>query len=446
MKILLNVGLGDFLGGFDMFLCSVYHSSFVFHISIEEEVAMAKSKGNNLKRAFFASVPLVLGLLLLLWFTNYSKSTDLQNVLQNLPKEITQSINSAASSQKQDNEILERFEKLTQDLLKKQDEQLKKFDRERKVLEKKIQSLRHPPVHATTREKLALVFEHGATKKFPAYIWQTWPYSDSDERMESTLRTYERNWGAKNPGFVHEIINDDTAAALVHYLYSSVPEVIEAYDALPSSFLRIDFFKYLILLARGGIYADMDTNPLQPIPNWIPENVSPKEIGLVVGIENDSRNPDWRSKYLRRLQFGDWIIQAKPGHPIIREIVAKITENTLKRKSDGELRMHLRNDMNIMGWTGSGVWTDVIFTYFNDYVQSGVLSKITWKDFHDLKVPKLVSDVLIFPQSSFNAPEKDKPKDGSEVKEVDEGNKALHFATHQGMKSWKAAPKVADGK
>lgn len=197
-----------------------------------------------------------------------------------------------------------------------------------------------------------------------------------------------------------------------------------AYDALPSSFLRIDFFKYLILLARGGIYADMDTNPLQPIPNWIPENVSPKEIGLVVGIENDSRNPDWRSKYLRRLQFGDWIIQAKPGHPIIREIVAKITENTLKRKSDGELRMHLRNDMNIMGWTGSGVWTDVIFTYFNDYVQSGVLSKITWKDFHDLKVPKLVSDVLIFPQSSFNAPEKDKPKDGSEVKEVDEGNKA----------------------
>lgn len=123
-----------------MFLCSVYHSSFVFHTSIEEEVAMAKSKGNNLKRAFFVSVPLVLGLLLLLWFTNYSKSTDLQNVLQNLPKEITQSINSAASSQKQDNEILERFEKLTQDLLKKQDEQLKKFDRERKVLEKKIQS------------------------------------------------------------------------------------------------------------------------------------------------------------------------------------------------------------------------------------------------------------------------------------------------------------------
>lgn len=396
---------------------------------------MAKARRVNWKRYVFGIIPVLVSVIFIWRFLTTSDSNNLQAILQNLPKEISQTLDSA-SSHKQDDAILEKFEKLTQELLKKQDEQLKTFERERKILEKRIQQLKQPPAHATLREKLAQVFEYGTTKRFPAFIWQTWPYSDLDERMDRTLQSYERSWGDKNPGFVHEIVNDDAVAALVHYLYSGVPEVIEAYDALPSPNLRADFFKYLILLARGGVYADIDTDPLQPVPNWIPENVHPKEIGLIIGIENDAHNPDWRSNYVRRLQFGNWIIQAKPGHPVMREIVAKVTEVTLQHKKDGDLRMNLRNDMNIMKWTGSGIWTDVIFTYFNDYVQSGVLSKITWKEFHDLKVPKLVGDVLVFPQSSFSAPEKD-------AKEGEGNNKALHFARHTHMRSWKQAPKVA---
>lgn len=396
---------------------------------------MAKARRVNWKRYVFGIIPVLVSVIFIWRFLTTSDSNNLQAILQNLPKEISQTLDSA-SSHKQDDAILEKFEKLTQELLKKQDEQLKTFERERKILEKRIQQLKQPPAHATLREKLAQVFEYGTTKRFPAFIWQTWPYSDLDERMDRTLQSYERSWGDKNPGFVHEIVNDDAVAALVHYLYSGVPEVIEAYDALPSPNLRADFFKYLILLARGGVYADIDTDPLQPVPNWIPENVHPKEIGLIIGIENDAHNPDWRSNYVRRLQFGNWIIQAKPGHPVMREIVAKVTEVTLQHKKDGDLRMNLRNDMNIMKWTGSGIWTDVIFTYFNDYVQSGVLSKITWKEFHDLKVPKLVGDVLVFPQSSFSAPEKD-------AKEGEGNNKALHFARHMHMRSWKQAPKVA---
>lgn len=387
--------------------------------------SMAGSKGINWKKAIFLTTPLICGLVFLLRFTMYSKSADLQTILQNLPVEINQN---------KDKKMLEMFEKLSQDLLKKQDDQLKQFERDHKILEKKIHELKRPAVHATLREKLALVFEYGTTKRFPAFIWQTWPYSDSDERLDPLLQTYERNWGSKNPGFVHEIANDDSATAYIHYFYALIPEVIEAYDSLPSSILKADFFKYLVLLARGGVYADMDTNPLQPVPNWIPENVSPKEIGLIVGIENDAQNPDWRSKYIRRLQFGNWIIQAKPGHPVIREIVARITQTTLQRKVDGELKTNLRNDLNIMAWTGSGIWTDVIFTYFNDYVQSGVFSKVTWKEFHNLDVPKLVGDVLVFPKSSFNAA----------ITPNDASNRALHFAMHDSMKTWKGAPKVAE--
>ncbi|CDO96001.1 unnamed protein product [Kluyveromyces dobzhanskii CBS 2104] len=396
---------------------------------------MAKGKRTNWKRIATIAIPLIFAVVVLFKvFNNSTSAADLQTLLQNLPKEITM-----GTSEQTDRIFMEKFEKFSQDMLKKQDEQARRFDRERKVLEKKIQELKQAPRHATLREKLAVVFEYGTTQRFPAFVWQSWPYSDDDSRLDPILKKNERSWGNKNPGFVHEMINDDTAAAFVHYFYASIPEVIEAYDSLPTPILKIDFFKYLILLARGGVFADVDTSLLQPVPNWIPENVSPKEIGLVVGIEHDSKAPDWRSTFLRRLQFGNWIIQAKPGHPVIREMIAKVTETTLERKYSDELHMNLRNDLTIMSWTGSGAWTDVIFTYFNDYVQSGVLDKITWKHFHNLKVPKLVGDVLVFPEVSFNTPSSDADSDSKPL--GSDSNKALHFATHSKMKSWKSQQK-----
>ncbi|SSD62218.1 related to Putative glycosyltransferase HOC1 [Saccharomycodes ludwigii] len=396
-------------------------------------VRVSKRGFNVRKFAIFIILPLVIFLFLIFRYATSGTPTDLQTLLQNLPKEIAQTINTAASKQEQDQELLQQFEKLTQELKRKNDEQMKHFDRQRTILEKKIHDLKQPPATASIREKLSWVYDYESTQKFPAFIWQTWPYSDADERLDENLRAYERSWGDKNPGFVHEIINDDTATALVQYFYNSIPEVVDTYNSLPSPMLKADFFKFLILFVRGGVFADMDSNPIQPVPNWIPENVFPREVGLVVGIEMDALKPDWKNKYLRRLQFGSYVIQCKPKHPIIREVIVKIVEITTSRKKEGDLKVNLRNDLNIMSWTGSGLFTDVIMTYFNDYVQSDIFYKVTWKDFHKLKVPKLIGDVLVFPQFSFNAPE---------IVDVEDPNKALYFVQHDGMKSWKAAPRV----
>lgn len=394
---------------------------------------MAKAKkGVLLKRWVLLAVPALVVLTVVVRFLNNSNASDLQKLLQNLPKEISQSINSAASNQKGDADLMEQFEALANDIKRKQEDQVKQFEKQRLKLEKQIQELKQIPEQATLREKLVFAFKYDTKKKFPAYIWQVKANFDSD--LED-IRDRERSWDDKNPGFVHEITNEDMCETLVRHFYSAVPEVIEAYAALPSTVLKVDYFKYLVLLARGGVFADMDTNPLQPVPNWIPEEIEPRKIGIIVGIEHDAESPDWRSRYVRRLQFGTWIIQAKPGHPIIREVVAKITEGTLQRKKDGELNINLRNDKNIMAWTGSGLWTDVIFTYFNDYMRSGILEKITWKEFHKLETPKLLSDVLVFPWFSFNAP--------TDARNDDPHN-PLYFTTHKGRKSWKAAPKVED--
>ncbi|CDR40203.1 CYFA0S04e05820g1_1 [Cyberlindnera fabianii] len=351
-------------------------------------------RSNGLKRILVIAASIIT-LLVVLYKLSPNKAPDLQEVLKQIPNENLLSMNT-----RKDEEIADKLESIAERLLKQQDERIAQLEEDRKHLEKKIQELRRPPADSTLREKLAFLFPYDQSRKFPAYIWQSWKYGLNDERFGEKFKEGETQWALKNPGFVHELFNDDTSHAIVHYLYVSIPEIVEAYESLPSIILKMDFFRYLILLARGGIYADVDTLPLQPVPNWIPENVSPNEVGMIIGIESDPDTPDWRKTYARRLQFCQWTIQAKPGHPILREIVSKITEKTLEKKKTGDLEV--KNNLDILEWTGAGIWTDVVFTYFNDYVQSGIFSKITWKDFTKLEVPKLVSDILVLPITSFS--------------------------------------------
>ncbi|CEP20598.1 HOC1 [Cyberlindnera jadinii] len=349
---------------------------------------------NPMKRLIVVVVSL-LTIVGVLYKLSKTSAPDLQEVLKQIPNE-----NMLGLSSNRENQLADRLEQIADRLVKQQDERISQLEADRKVLEKKIQELRRPPADSTLREKLAFLFPYDQSKKFPAYIWQSWKYGLNDDRFGEKFKEGEMQWAVKNPGFVHELFNDDTSHAIIHYLYVTIPEVIEAYEALPSIVLKMDFFRYLLLLARGGIYADVDTLPLQPVPNWIPENVSPNEIGMIIGIESDPDTPDWRKTYARRLQFCQWVIQAKPGHPILREVVAKITEITLQKKNNEELVVD--NNLDILEWTGAGIWTDVVFTYFNDYVQSGIFSKITWKDFTKLTVPKLMSDILVLPITSFS--------------------------------------------
>lgn len=385
-------------------------------------------EGVTLKRFLLFIVPTIGFLVLLFRFFNNSKAADLQKLLQNLPKEISQSINLAATHQKSDADLIQSFENLANDLKRKQEDQVRELERHRQELEKKLQEIKLSPEHATLREKLAYNFRYDERKKFPAYIWQISGVSGA--KQLKYLEDQERNWKDKNPGFVHEILTDEMMNALVRHYFSSVPDVINAYDTLPSKVLKVDFFKYLILLARGGVYADMDTDPLQPVPNWIPEGMDPGNIGLIVGVEHEAENPDWKSRYVRRLQLGTWIIQAKPGHPVIREVVANITETTLKRRDEGALNLNLRSDKNIMTWTGSAVWTDVIFSYLNDYLRSGSTERITWGWFERLENPRQVADILAFPPFSFNAPQKINN---------DDKRKPLYLLHHEAKKSWKTA-------
>lgn len=252
------------------------------------------------------------------------------------------------------------------------------------------------------REQLEYQFPYDVDAKTPAYIWQTWKFTPSQGEFGEVFREAEASWSIHHPSFVHEVITDNVAVHLIRHLYASVPSVLEAYNALPLPVLKADFFRYLILLARGGIYSDIDTSALKSAADWIPKDVAANSYGMVIGIEADPDREDWAQWYSRRIQFCQWTIQSKPGHPVLVDVVANITQETLNRKKAGLLT---KDTKGIIEFTGPAIWTDTIFNYFNnpDYFDmSNSKTNITWENFTGMKAPKKVGDVIVLPITSFS--------------------------------------------
>jgi alpha 1,6-mannosyltransferase len=214
---------------------------------------------------------------------------------------------------------------------------------------------------------------------------------------------------------------------------------------MPKPVLKADFFRYLIVYIRGGIYSDIDTVNLKPISSWVS---SQSEIynqtnnpGLIVGIEADPDFKGWSKYYARRLQFVQWTLQGKSGHPALRELIARITEITLFRAENELMDEVLGKDAgdDIMNWTGPGIWTDTIFQYLNELFQSDeYFNHKTWDNYHTyfdwrtfthLQKPIVVRDVAILPITSFSPGIKRMGAGGVEHE--------LAYVQHQFKGSWK---------
>ncbi|KAF2265005.1 hypothetical protein CC78DRAFT_210517 [Lojkania enalia] len=288
-----------------------------------------------------------------------------------------------------------------------------------------LEDLRKKPL----KQQLQYQFPYDVEAKFPAYIWQTWKYTPQQGEFDEMFREAEASWTIQHPSFVHEVITDQVAVHLIRHLYASVPEVLEAYHALPLPVLKADFFRYLILLARGGIYSDIDTAALKSAADWIPADVPTNTYGMVIGIEADPDRPDWADWYSRRIQFCQWTIQAKPGHPVLVDVVANITQETLKRKADNRLN---KDHKGIIEFTGPALWTDTIFEFFNnpDYFDmTSSKGNITWEHFTGMKSPKKVGDVIILPITSFSP--------GIKTMNAGDEDDPMAFVKHNFEGTWK---------
>lgn len=303
------------------------------------------------------------------------------------------------------------------------------------------------PEDATVRQQLSFQFPYEPSSPFQKNIWQTWKVDLDHAEFPTKYKTYQASWDTKNPGYKHYVIPDESCVELINQLYAAVPDVARAYNIMPKSILKADFFRYLVLYAKGGLYTDIDTVSIKPIDTWVSMsesvNGAKNVAGLVIGIEADPDREDWADWYARRIQFCQWTIQAKRGHPMLRELIARITAITLVREKNGELEKILGKDAggDVMNWTGPGIWTDVVFEYMNNVCQplNNFKTKkyddiINWKTFTGMQQPIPVEDVLVLPITSFSP----------DVGQMGAGGTShpMAYAKHMFLGSWKPDDEV----
>lgn len=230
-----------------------------------------------------------------------------------------------------------------------------------------------------------------AAQPFPLKIWQSWK-DDAEDPTDRTIG-FPHQWRAVNPTWRYERITDANNDVYVRDRFD--PAISGVFESLKDPILKADFLRYLILFGEGGVWADIDVFPRQPVSKWIPEEYR-GNVSLVIGIENDHhKEPIWPgSPY--SVQLCQYTVLAKPGHPALKVLVDQVAadlEQLVKSKQPGDDTTF----EEVMATTGPFAFTKVMMDYFTNVTSVDH----TGDEFDDLQEPRLIGDVLVLPKDSF---------------------------------------------
>ena len=117
---------------------------------------------------------------------------------------------------------------------------------------------------------------------------------------------------------------------------------------------RSDFFRYLVVLHTGGVYADIDTECRRPLDEFLRTTDT-----LVVGWEGEFATDEmaYSRHFVRRRQVLNWVAARRAGAPALREICDHIARSVHRVFTNNTNRDTLER-------TGPGAFTDVVMRQF----------------------------------------------------------------------------------
>jgi len=185
--------------------------------------------------------------------------------------------------------------------------------------------------------------------KIPKIIHQTFKSSQIPEEMQN----YVASWKERNPSWQYVFYNDTDC---LEFVQKEFPHYLEAYQSLPKNVERSDFFRYLVVLRYGGVYADLDAECMVPLDQML----QPDDVFLV-GWECDTESVEaaFKRHFVRQRQIVQWVFAAAPGHPVLQEICEFIALNALTQFSN------VSSNHNTLEKTGPGAWTDTILRHLS---------------------------------------------------------------------------------
>ncbi|KAE8418650.1 putative deacetylase LmbE-like domain-containing protein [Aspergillus pseudocaelatus] len=213
---------------------------------------------------------------------------------------------------------------------------------------------------------------------------------------------------------------DDDGVA--QFVKSFEPELEEQFYSLPSNVERSDVFRILVAKWIGGIYGDMDTEPLRNPSSWITtddlrswEDSETNQlygaagpIRAIVGLEADCP-PDsdayWRMGYAEPVQLTQWSLAAAPRHPISQTFLDRLSTNLKNTTSIKTSQKHspsnqaALNSIDPLLLTGPAAFTAAVKEWL---VTTTGLRWNALSGLADGGQSKVVGDILVLPITGFS--------------------------------------------
>ncbi len=162
----------------------------------------------------------------------------------------------------------------------------------------------------------------------PKSIYQTY---SSQKEIPSMARFHIWKMRKMNPEYEYHFYNDDDIEAFLTKEFD--PDVLTQFKKIAIGAAKADFFRYAILLKKGGVYLDIDSQVTGKLDNWISKNDT--------AIITEEGNPGL---------YVQWALVYAKGHPFLAKTVENIVNNIKSNR--------FPNDVHKM--TGPRVYTDSI--------------------------------------------------------------------------------------
>jgi mannosyltransferase OCH1-like enzyme len=155
----------------------------------------------------------------------------------------------------------------------------------------------------------------------------------------------------------------------------SFPKYLQFYEMLPSMIQKIDFAKYCIMYAYGGLYVDMDCECLKPIDSlFLKTNKKLFVVSLDVDIFEQIA-----SNYYDTLYNNGWFASSKKN-ALWKQLIKFVSQQPIERA------WYETNIAYIFRTTGPKAFSQIVNNFSEkEVVQSGLIDPIKWTEYTSRK-------------------------------------------------------------
>lgn len=180
---------------------------------------------------------------------------------------------------------------------------------------------------------VALISANAGGPDLPKIVHQQWPTENLSERAAVYHNKFLSLF--PEPEYQHVLWTD---VAMREFVAQKYAWFLPTYDAYDKPIMRVDAFRYIAMHAFGGLYADMDYEPL--VNFW---SILPRDAPAIV-----------ESVFLMNEEYQNSLMSSPKGHPFWIEVLSEMVVRARRKRP-----WRMDDNIRVLWLTGPQVLSDV---------------------------------------------------------------------------------------